>query len=78
MLTTIQLSVDKKLLERVDHATELLGVPREKFIEQAIEHSLKDASITELEHQHTEGYRRQPVIPGEFDIWEAEQIWSER
>jgi metal-responsive CopG/Arc/MetJ family transcriptional regulator len=77
-MTTIQLSVDKELLDRVDQATRLLGVPRAKFIEQAIERSLQNLSVSELERQQTEGYRRQPVKPGEFDVWTIEQTWGDR
>jgi hypothetical protein len=30
-----------------------------------------------LERKHREGYRRKPVKRGEFEDWEAEQVWVE-
>jgi hypothetical protein len=34
-------------------------------------------SIQQQEQQHALGYDRKPVLPGEFDVWEDEQIWGE-
>jgi antitoxin HigA-1 len=31
--------------------------------------------IKRLEHQDVQGYKRQPIRPGEFDVWHTEQIW---
>jgi hypothetical protein len=29
-----------------------------------------------LEHKHRKGYTEKPVKPGEFDVWENEQVWE--
>ncbi len=34
-------------------------------------------SIQQQEQQYALGYARKPVLPGEFDIWEDEQVWGE-
>jgi hypothetical protein len=31
----------------------------------------------ESERRHRAGYERQPIQPGEFDDWEAEQVWGD-
>ena len=33
--------------------------------------------LKEKERKHREGYRRKPVKRGEFEDWEAEQVWVE-
>lgn len=76
-MKTVQMTIDEALLERVDEATQMLGMARSAFIRRALELALRDLNIAELERQHREGYQRHPVTPGEFDVWEAEQAWSE-
>ena len=78
MMKTVQLSLDETLLKRIDRATRKLGIPRSDFIRQALELSLRDLAIAELEQRHRAGYQRSPVVPGEFDIWESEQVWGDR
>jgi metal-responsive CopG/Arc/MetJ family transcriptional regulator len=76
-MKTIQMTIDEQLLERVDKATDSLGIPRSAFIGQALELALKNMAISELERQHTEGYERLPVKDDEFDFWEGEQARGE-
>lgn len=77
MQRTIEVTLDEKLLDQVEQATRLLGIPRSQFIQQAIQRTLQGPTLGELEQQHRAGYLRQPVKPGEFDVWETEQIWSD-
>jgi hypothetical protein len=39
--------------------------------------SLQKRKILEMERKQAEGYAKYPVQPGEFDIWEAEQVWGD-
>lgn len=32
--------------------------------------------LAQLGRQHREGYQRQPVADGEFDIWESGRVWE--
>jgi len=73
MLKTIELTLDENLLDQVEQATRTLGIPRSQFIQQAIRRTLPGPMLSELEQQHRAGYLRQPVQPGEFDVWETEQ-----
>jgi metal-responsive CopG/Arc/MetJ family transcriptional regulator len=77
IMKTIQMTIDEPLLERVDKATDSLGMARSAFIRRALESALQDLAISELERKHIDGYQRQPVKAGEFDMWETEQAWGE-
>jgi hypothetical protein len=32
--------------------------------------------VREKEDQHAQGYARNPVVPGELDVWVNEQDWG--
>ncbi len=77
MLKTIQMTIDDTLLAQVDQASNSLGLARSAFIRQALELALRNRKITNLEQKQITGYQRHPVVTGEFDLWEAEQVWEE-
>jgi metal-responsive CopG/Arc/MetJ family transcriptional regulator len=77
-MKTIQMTIDEPLLAEVDRATQGLHTSRSAFIRDALQLALRRLVIAKLEQQHAEGYARHPVERGEFDVWEAEQEWSER
>ena len=76
-MKTIQMTIDEPLLTRVDRAIKALDMTRSAFIREALEIALRHYQILEMEKKHADGYARQPVEPGEFDIWEDEQVWGE-
>ena len=76
-MKTIQMTIDDELLTQVDQATQALHTTRSAFIRAALQLALRQYAIQQLERQHAEGYARFPIQPGEFDLWEAEQSWSE-
>jgi len=39
--------------------------------------ALRQYRIKQLEERQAAGYARHPVEPGEFDVWESEQVWGE-
>jgi metal-responsive CopG/Arc/MetJ family transcriptional regulator len=77
-MKTIQMTIDEPLLDKVDHVIQDLKTTRSAFIRSALQIALRQYAISKLEQEHTEGYTRHPVEPGEFDIWESEQAWGER
>jgi predicted DNA-binding protein len=77
VMKTIQMTIDEDLLKRVDQAILSLGIARSAFIRQALEHSLHDLTIDEMEQKQIAGYQQHPVAGGEFSAWEAEQAWGE-
>jgi metal-responsive CopG/Arc/MetJ family transcriptional regulator len=76
-MKTIQMTIDEPLLDEVDQAIQDLKTTRSAFIRTALQLALRQHAISKLEQQHAEGYARQPIAPGEFDIWESEQAWGE-
>lgn len=77
-MKTIQMTIDEPLLEEVDHVIRDLKTTRSAFIRSALQLALRQHAISRLEREHSEGYAKHPVEPGEFDIWEPEQAWGER
>ena len=72
----IQMTIDEPLLKKVDDVVEELGTTRSSFIRDALQVALQRYRIGQLEKRQAVGYARHPVVPGEFDIWESEQVWS--
>ena len=75
-MKTIQMTMDENLLKMVDQTTKKLKMTRSAFIREALLSSLRRIKTLEKEKRHREGYRKNPVKEGEFDIWEKEQVWS--
>jgi hypothetical protein len=78
IVKTIQMTIDENLLTQVDQASHSLGVARSAFIRQALELALHESKIADLEQKQITGYQQFPVVTGEFDLWEAEQVWEEK
>lgn len=76
-MKTIQMTIDEPLLAEVDRVSKVLDTTRSAFIREALQLALQKYKIAKLEQKHAEGYARHPVEPGEFDIWETEQAWSD-
>jgi metal-responsive CopG/Arc/MetJ family transcriptional regulator len=77
-MKTIQTTIDEPLLEEVDQVVETLNTTRSAFVRQALQLALRRYKIAKMEERHAEGYARQPVESGEFDVWETEQVWEEQ
>jgi metal-responsive CopG/Arc/MetJ family transcriptional regulator len=74
-MKTIQMTLDEELLYRVDQIIKKLNKTRSEFIREALNKSLSDIRIREMEKRHREGYMKKPIEPGEFDLLENEQVW---
>lgn len=77
MMKTVQMTIDEELLTAVDMTVRDLGTSRSAFLRDALQQALKQLQIAAMERQHIAGYERYPVEPGEFDVWQNEQIWEE-
>lgn len=75
-MKTIQMTIDEPLLSEVDRVSEDLKTSRSAFIREALQAALRRHLASQLEQQHEQGYRQQPVQAGEFDIWLDEQSWD--
>lgn len=76
-MRTVQMTLDEDLVKAVDKAAKQLGTTRSAFAREALRSALAKVRVMELERKQREGYRRKPVRPGEFSVWESEQVWVE-
>lgn len=76
-MKTVQMTLDDELVREIDRVVKRLGTTRSAFAREALRAALARLRRRELERKHREGYARQPVEPGEFSDWEAEQVWVE-
>jgi metal-responsive CopG/Arc/MetJ family transcriptional regulator len=76
-MKTVQMTLDENLIASVDKVAKRLGTTRSAFTRQALKTALRELRMNELEQKHREGYKRKPVKRGEFEDWEAEQVWVE-
>ena len=76
-MKTIQVTIDEPLLHKVDDTIVTLDTTRSAFIRKALQETLKQHRIQQMEQKHAEGYHEKPVEPEEFDIWVDEQDWEQ-
>lgn len=74
-MKTVQITLDEHLAQEVDRAVERMGTTRSGFTRDALRDALAKIERQDLERRHRQGYEKHPVKPGEFDIWEDEQVW---
>jgi metal-responsive CopG/Arc/MetJ family transcriptional regulator len=77
IMKTVQMTLDENLIASVDKIAKRLGTTRSAFTRQALKTALREVRINEMERKHREGYKHKPVKRGEFEDWEAEQVWVE-
>ncbi len=78
MLKTIQITLPEPLLVKIDQAVTEQATNRSAFAREAFEMALSRLELAEKERLDAEGYTRQPVKPGEVDVWQDIQDWGER
>ncbi|MDO8675429.1 MAG: ribbon-helix-helix domain-containing protein [Candidatus Omnitrophota bacterium] len=76
-MVTVQMTMDEKLVKRVDDLAHKLRTSRSAFAREALKEALKKHQVLELEEKHKNGYLRHPVKKGEFDIFEDEHAWGD-
>jgi metal-responsive CopG/Arc/MetJ family transcriptional regulator len=75
-MKTIQMTIDERLLKLVDKLSRSRKTTRSAFIRNALEAEIQRQRVREKEDRHAQGYARNPVLPGEFDVWVNEQDWG--
>jgi metal-responsive CopG/Arc/MetJ family transcriptional regulator len=76
-MRTVQMTLDERLVDRVDRAARKLGTTRSGFTRKALQEALSRLATLEKERRHRRGYEARPVERGEFDDWESEQVWPD-
>lgn len=77
-MKTIQMTIDERLLKLVDQLCRSRKTTRSAFIRLSLEAEIRRHRLQEDEDQHAQGYLKNPVAPGEFDIWRDEHDWGAR
>ena len=77
-MRTVQMTLDEDLVTAVDRAARRLGTTRSAFAREAMRAALEKLRSRDLDRRDREGYARNPVKRGEFDVWHSEQVWPER
>jgi metal-responsive CopG/Arc/MetJ family transcriptional regulator len=76
-METIQVVLDKKLLDATDRAARQAKQNRSALVRDALREHLRLLERKALEDQDRKGYSRQPHRPDESAAWEAEAAWPE-
>jgi metal-responsive CopG/Arc/MetJ family transcriptional regulator len=76
-MRTVQMTLDERLVDRVDRAANKLGKTRSAFTREALRDALARLAALEKERRHRRGYEVRPVERGEFDDWAKEQVWPD-
>lgn len=74
-MKTVQMTLDERLVARVDRAARKMGKSRSAFTRDALRDALSRLATLEKELKHRRGYEARPVQPEEFDDWAEEQVW---
>ena len=76
-MKTVQITLYKDLLIKLDKLVKKLGTTRSEFTRKALREALKKFNISVLEEKHQKGYKNKPTKKEEFEIWESEQTWGD-
>jgi metal-responsive CopG/Arc/MetJ family transcriptional regulator len=74
-METIQVVLDKKLLQATDQAARRTKRNRSALVREALREHLRRLEVRAKEGRDREGYLRQPHTPDESALWEAEAAW---
>jgi metal-responsive CopG/Arc/MetJ family transcriptional regulator len=74
-METIQVVLDRKLLQAADRAARRTKQNRSALIREALRQHIRLLEVRELEQRDREGYRRVPPRADEHAAWEAEASW---
>jgi metal-responsive CopG/Arc/MetJ family transcriptional regulator len=77
-METIQVVLDKKLLQATDRVARQTKRNRSALVRDALREHLRRLEIRALEKRDCEGYSTQPPARGESDLWESEAAWPEK
>ncbi|MBM3814453.1 MAG: ribbon-helix-helix protein, CopG family [Acidimicrobiia bacterium] len=76
-METIQVVLDKKLLQAADRAARSTKRNRSALIRDALREHLRRMETLEQERRDRDGYAKNPVIHDEAAVWETEAAWPE-
>jgi metal-responsive CopG/Arc/MetJ family transcriptional regulator len=74
-METIQIVLDKKLLQATDKAARRTKLNRSALVREALREHLLRLEVRIREERDLQGYSRLPQTPDESRLWEAEAAW---
>lgn len=75
MMETIQVVLDKKLLQAADRAARKMKANRSALVREALSEYLKRLEVQAKEDRDRGGYAKQPQGREDLLVWEAEAAW---
>ena len=76
-METIQVVLDKKLLQAADRAARRTRQNRSALVRDALREHIRLLATRELENRDREGYSKHPQGTDELLAWEAEAAWPD-
>ena len=77
-METIQVVLDKKLLQATDRAAKTTKRNRSALVRDALREHLAKLELRALEDRDRAGYLALPQSLEESALWESEAVWPER
>jgi metal-responsive CopG/Arc/MetJ family transcriptional regulator len=74
-METVQIVLDKKLLQATDQAARRTKRNRSALVRDALREHLRRLETCALEERDRQGYAKQPPATSESQLWEAEAVW---
>ena len=74
-METVQIVLDRKLLQAADRAARRTKQNRSALVREALREHLRKLETGALEERDRQGYQAQAAVPGESGPWEAEAAW---
>jgi metal-responsive CopG/Arc/MetJ family transcriptional regulator len=74
-MVTIQIVLDRKLLQAADRAARQTRRNRSALVREALREHLRRMELRAREQRDRDGYSRQPQAPEKWRLWEAEAAW---
>ena len=74
-METVQIVLDKKLLQATDKAARRTKRNRSALVRDALREHLRRIEVRALEERDRGGYAGQPQLRDELHQWEAEASW---
>jgi len=74
-METVQIVLDKKLLQATDRAARRTKLNRSALVREALREHLQRLELRAKEERDREGYLKQPQTRDESHMWEAEVAW---
>ncbi len=74
-METVQIVLDKKLLQATDQAARRTKRNRSALVRDALREHLRRLEVSASEERDRQGYSKQAQASSESSVWEAEAAW---